>query len=84
MSLRDSSPRHCAYPGNTASVEEMPPQWRAVGNTMSALTGPKFELQISRSRNESVTARLTNQLSNKHFIYLIKMKTNCFYEKTPQ
>ena len=29
--------------GNTAPFEEKPQQWRAVRNTVSDLTGPKFE-----------------------------------------
>ena len=43
-------------PGNTTSFEEMSQQWRAVGNTVSDLTGPRFESQTSRSRDERVTA----------------------------
>ena len=45
--------------GNTAPFEEMSQRWRAVGNTVSDLTGPKFEPQTSRSRDERVTARPT-------------------------
>ena len=30
-------------PGNTAPFEEMSQRWRAVGNTVSDLTGPRFE-----------------------------------------
>ena len=44
-------------PGNTAPFEKMSQRWRAVGNTVSNLTG--FELQTSRSRDECVTARPT-------------------------
>ena len=43
-------------PGNTASFEEMLQLWRAVGNTVSNLTGPRFEPQTSHSRDERVTA----------------------------
>ena len=32
-------------------------RWQAVGNTVSNLTRPRFEPQISRSRDERVTAR---------------------------
>ena len=39
-------------PSNTASFQEMPQRWRAVGNTMSNLTGPSFELQTYRSRSK--------------------------------
>ena len=40
------------HPGNTASLEEMSQRWRAVGNTVSDLTGARFEPQTSRSRDE--------------------------------
>ena len=48
-------------PGNTASFEEMSQRWRVVGNTVSDLTGPRFEPQTSRSRDERVTARPTGR-----------------------
>ena len=48
-------------PGNTAPFEEMSQRWRAVGNTVSDLTGPRFEPQTSRSRDERVTARPTGR-----------------------
>ena len=35
--------------GNTASFEDMLQQWRAVGNNVSALTGPRFEPHTSCS-----------------------------------
>ena len=41
-------------PGNTASIEEMSQRWQAVGNTVSNLTGPRFE---PRTRDERVTAQ---------------------------
>ena len=53
--------RHCARATYTASVEEMSQQWRAVGNTESDLTGPRFEYQTSRFRGEGVTARPTGR-----------------------
>ena len=34
-------------PDNTASFEEMSQRWRAVGNSVSDLTGPRFEPQTS-------------------------------------
>ena len=46
-------------PGNTASYEEMSRRWPAIGNNVSDLTGPRFELQTSRSKDERVTARPT-------------------------
>ena len=42
---------------NTAAFEEMSQQWRAVGSTEYDLTDSRFEPQISRSRDEWVTAR---------------------------
>ena len=47
------------HPANIAPFEEMSQWWRAVGNTVSDLTGKRFEPQTSRSRDECVTARLT-------------------------
>ena len=49
--------RVIAPASNTAPFEEMSQRWRAVGNTVSDLTGPRFERQTSRSRDERVTAR---------------------------
>ena len=43
-------------PGNAAPSEEMLQRWRAVGNTVSDLAGPRFEFQTSRPRDERVTA----------------------------
>ena len=50
-------------PGNTAPFEEMSQRWRAVGNTVSDLTGPRFEPHTSRSRDKRVTARPTGRLA---------------------
>ena len=49
-------------PGKAASFEEMSQRWRAVGSTVSDLTGPRFEPQTSRFSNERVTARPTGRL----------------------
>ena len=43
-------------PGSTAPSEKMLQRWRAIGNTVPNLTSPRFELSISRSRDESVIA----------------------------
>ena len=43
-------------PGNTAPFEEMWQWWRAVGDTVSNLIGPRFEPQTLRSRDKCVTA----------------------------
>ena len=40
----------------TAPFIKMMQQWRAFGNTMSDLTGPKFEPQTSRYGDACVTA----------------------------
>ena len=45
------------HPGNTARFKEMLQRWRAVGNTVSDLTGPRFEPQTSRSKDKRVTVR---------------------------
>ena len=45
----------------TAPIEEMPQRYGVVGNTVSDLTGPRFEPQTSRSRDERVTARPTGR-----------------------
>ena len=48
--------RHCPF-------AEMSQRWRAVGNAVSNLTGPRFKPQASRFiRNERVTARPTARL----------------------
>ena len=51
-------------PGNTAPFEEMSLWWRFIGNTVSDLTGPRFEPQTSRFRDERVTARPTGRYQN--------------------
>ena len=63
-SWRGPSPRHLR-PGNTAPFEEMSQRWRAVGNTMSDLTGPRFEHQTSRSKDKRVTVRPTGRSYTK-------------------
>ena len=52
-------------PGNTASFEEVSQRRQAVGNTVSDLTGPRFEPQTSRSRDERVAARPTGRYTAK-------------------
>ena len=63
-------------PGNTASFEEMSQWWRAVGNTVSDLTGPRFKPQTSRSRDKRVTARPTGRYIEK-FGFLIEINSFC-------
>ena len=48
-------------PGSTASFEEMLQRWRAVGNTVFDLTGPRFQPQTSRLRDKRTSARPTGQ-----------------------
>ena len=47
--------------GNTALSEEMLQRWRAVGNSLSDLTGPRFEPQTSHSIDKRVTAQPTGR-----------------------
>ena len=42
--------------GNTASFEEILLQWQSVGNTVSDMTGPRFEPQTSHTRDKHITA----------------------------
>ena len=44
-------------PGDIAPFEEMLQWWRAVGNTVSDLTSPRFEPQTSYSKEKRVTVR---------------------------
>ena len=44
-------------PGNKALFEAMLQRWQVIGNTVSDLTGPRFDLQTSRS------TELLNQLA---------------------
>ena len=60
-SWRGPSPRQCARATQLRTFEEMSQRWRAVGSTVSDLTGPRFEPQTSRSRDECVTARPTGR-----------------------
>ena len=53
-SWRGPSPRHCPRATQLLSLSQ---RWRAVGNAVSDLTGPRFEPLTSRSRDERVTAR---------------------------
>ena len=51
-------------PVNTVSLKEMSQRWRAFGNTVSDLTGPRFEPQTSCFRDERVSARSTGRLNH--------------------
>ena len=58
------------HSGNTAPLKEMSQWWRVVGNTVSDMTGPKFEPQTSRSRDERATARPTGRYCCKSTLKL--------------
>ena len=47
--------------GNTGPFEEKSQRWRAIGNNVSDLTGPRFEPPTYRSIEERVTARPTGR-----------------------
>ena len=73
--LRRSVQRVCgahfhviAIAGNTAPFEEMLQRWQAVGSTVSDLSGPRFEPQTSRSRNERIIARPSGLFVNKSMV----------------
>ena len=59
-------------PGNTAPFKEMSQRWLAVGNTVSDLTGPRFEPWNSRSNDKHITTRPTG------YAVLQKLITNHF------
>ena len=63
-SLRVSSSRY-SPPSNVTLLEEVLQWWRAVGDTVSDLTDPRFKPQTSRSKDKRVTARPTGQLHRK-------------------
>ena len=52
---------HVIAPGSTASFEGMSQRRQVVGNTVSDLTGSRFEPRTSRSRDKRITARPTNR-----------------------
>ena len=52
------------HSGNKAFFE-MSQQWRAVGNSVSHVTGPRLESSTYRSRDECVTARPTGRSYKK-------------------
>ena len=68
--------RVIAPEGNTASFEEMLQRWRAVGNTVSDVTGPRFAPQTSSSKGERVTTRPTGRSANTLKIKLLHVLLN--------
>ena len=72
-SWRGPSPRHCAR-----ATQLLSKKCRNGGEplaTVSDLTGPRFEPQTSRSRDERVTARPIGRFSYKVIITKIKQGT---------
>ena len=57
----------CVLRGNTGPFEEMSQRWRAIGNTVSDMTGPRFEPQTSHSTDESIAVRPTVPKLEKQF-----------------
>ena len=53
-------------PDNLAPFKEMLQRWRAVGNSVFDLTGPRFESQTSHFRDERINTRPTGWFKNKH------------------
>ena len=51
--------------------EEMLQQWQAIGNTVTNLTGPRFEPQASCSRDKRVTARPTGIVVDNFLLTII-------------
>ena len=62
--------------GSTASFEETSQRWRVVGNTVSNLTGPRFEPETSLSKDEHVTFRPTGRSNFSLLVHLPR----AFYE----
>ena len=48
--------------GIKANFKKMSERWRAAGNTVSNLTGPRFEPQPCRSKDDFVTAQPTGEM----------------------
>ena len=59
--------------GSTTSFKEMSQRWRSVGNTLCDLTGPRFEPQTSRSRDE----RLNTRPTGRYFEFCYSRKQYC-------
>ena len=60
--------------GNTARFVEISQRWRAVGITLSDFTGPRFEPQISCSRDKRITARTSGR-----FALIVKIKNRLMF-----
>ena len=60
-SLRGPSSRHCARVTQLATFKELSRQWRAVGNSVINLAGPRFEAQFFLSRDGRLTAQPTDR-----------------------
>ena len=62
VGLQGPSPHHCAGLYNAAPFDQMLQRWRAVGDTMSDLTGPIFETQTF-----PLQRRTRHSLDQRHF-----------------
>ena len=56
---------------------------RAVGNTASNLTGPRFETQTSRSRDDHVTARSTKAVFCWNSCYSVSHPSGAGFARAP-
>ena len=54
--------RAIAPAGNAVPFQELSHRWRAVGNIVCDLPGPRFEAQTSLSRGDRVIVRRTGRL----------------------
>ena len=62
----------------------MSQRWRAVGNTVSDLTGPRFQPQTSSAENERVAAQSTVRLESRANLrfaghYILSYAYNIFH-----
>ena len=60
--------------GNTALFEEMlQRRWRAIGNTVIDLTGPRFDTQTFSFIDDCVTVRLTGHMASQNLTQILKL-----------
>ena len=64
-----------SLPGNTATFEEMLQRWQAVVNTLSDLTGLRFEAQTSPPEKNAIPLGLLQEFSSKDILH--KMVLQC-------
>ena len=67
-------------PGNTVSFEVMSQRWRAVGNTVSDLTGPRFEPTTSPLQRQTRFRLNNGPVSNPYLLFCdVGVWCNCVY-----